>query len=124
MGYYKRSRPGGGFSGYDHADSIADAHQALRRTRTRKSFILTADSPDLAVVKCSVCDAVLADDPPGETVTNGYRGNRCDYFKGLVRAMHYTCSWGALLEGIVESRNLVDAAAAVDAKSGPWTAAT
>ena len=81
--FYKRSRPRPdgtvGYSGYDHADTIADAVTAYKRTRKTQYFILTDDSPDLDKVRCT-CGALLSEpDPDGKVGPKA--GNRCQFIK-------------------------------------------
>lgn len=120
MAFYPKSRPNGGYSGYDHADTVADAALAYKRCRRTKMFILADGSPDLSL-PCSACGVPLnewTDDMPP-----GYRGNHVTYDPRTkrFRAMHYTCSWGALLGGIGTSYSLAEAAHKVEALSGGWS---
>lgn len=117
--FYKRSRrrPDGsiGYSGYDHADSIADAIVAYKRTRTTKFFILSDGCPDLATLRCT-CGALLSEPAPDGRPEPG---NRCQFAKRngkpYVLAQHYVCSWGTLLTAIGTSSTLADAGAKLQA---------
>jgi hypothetical protein len=124
-GFYRKSRPRPdgtvGYSGYDHADSIADAVEAYKRCRTAKYFILTDDSPDLATLRCT-CGALLSD-PDADGKLDG--GNRCQYVKRLgtpwVIGQHYACSWGTLFVAIGTSDTLVEAGRKLAAaETGGW----
>lgn len=118
MTFYPKSRPRDDgrvvYSGYDHADTVADAVTAYRRTRTTKHFILTDTSPDLARLDCVVCGDRLDHHDPA--TPDGYRGNRVTYnrSRNALRPMHYSCSWGGLLTAIGTSRSLAEAAAKLD----------
>jgi len=92
-GYFVNSTPRGGYSGYDHAVTLAAVKQALSRTRTRKYFILEDDSPDLSKLTCSCGKPLNADD-----------GNRCTYYKGTVKGQHYTCSWMSTMKAVLAIR--------------------
>lgn len=125
--FYKRSRPRPdgtvGYSGYDHADSIAAAVAAYKRTRTTKYFILTDDSPDLAKVRCT-CGALLSEPDPDGKVAGG---NRCQYTKrdgvAFILGQHYVCSWGTLLSAIGTSSTMAEAGRKLTvAEAGGWRA--
>lgn len=120
MAFYKQSRPtptGTRWSGTDHADTLADAATAYKRCRTRKSFVLTAESPDLAL-SCSCCGQPL-NVFPSDTL-DGYKGNRVEYFPKTkrFRLMHYMCSWGALLGAIGTTYSLAEAASTYERLAG------
>jgi hypothetical protein len=124
MSFYPRSRPRPdgtvGFSAYDHADTIADAVTAYRRTRTRKHFILTDGSPDLAKVRCT-CGALLTE----PNADGNLDGNRFQFTKRagkpFVLGQHYYCSWGTLLGAVVTSHTLAEAGAKLGvAEAGGW----
>ena len=121
MSFYRKSRPsadhGTVFSGYDHADTIADAVEAYQRCRTTKHFILTDTSPDLEGLTCT-CGHSLGEDPVRD-------GNRCQLVRRngrvCVLAQHYACSWGTLLDAIGTSDNLAEAGRKLDrAQAGGW----
>jgi len=129
MSFYKRSRPRPdgtvGYSGYDHADSIAAAIEAYRRTRTTKYFILTDGSPDLAKLRCS-CGALLSKPAPDGRPDPG---NRCQFTKRdgkpFVIAQHYICSWGTLLEATSSSNTLAEAGVKLQAaEASGWREAS
>ena len=129
MSFYKRSRPRPdgtvGFSGYDHADTIADVVAAYKRTRTTKYFILTDGSADLATLRCT-CGALLSEaDPNGKVGA----GNRCQFTKRdgkpFVMGQHYSCSWGTLLGALGTASTLAEAAGKLQrAEAGGWRAAS
>lgn len=119
-GFYKRSRPRPdgtvGYSGYDHADTIAAAVQAYKRVRSLQYFILNDGSPDLAEITCT-CGLKLSE---GD-------GNRCQLRKRdgkfYVLGQHYQCSWGTLLTAIGTSESLGEAGRKlVRAEAGGWRA--
>ena len=127
MSFYKQSRPhaeyGTVFSAYDHADTIAAAVEAYKRTRTRKHFILVDGSPDLAVLRCT-CGALLSEPAPDGKPEPG---NRCQFAKRngnpFVLGQHYVCSWDTLLGAICTSRTVGEAGAKlVAAETGGWRA--
>lgn len=108
MAFYKESRPGGRYSAYDHADSIADAVQAYKRCRKSRTFILTDNARELHTLECGVCGRVLSDygDAP-----EGYRGNYIDYSptRRTFIAKHYMCAWRTLLGAICTSYSVAEA---------------
>ena len=128
MSFYKRSRPsaeyGTLFSGYDHADTIADAVEAYKRTRMVKYFILTDGSPDLATIRCS-CGNLLSETVRGDTKADP--GNRCMFRKRAgkpeILGQHYACSWGTLLGAIGTSSSVAEAGGKLKvAEAGGWRA--
>jgi len=129
MAFYKRSRPRAdgttGYSGYDHADTIADAVEAYKRTRTTKYFILVDGSPDLAAIRCS-CGALLSEPAPDGKPDPG---NRCMFRKRAgkpeVLGQHYVCSWGTLLGALGTSTSVAEAGAKLQrAEAGVWQEAS
>jgi hypothetical protein len=127
VSFYTRSRrrPDGsiGFSGYDHADTVADAVKSYNRTRSIQYFILSDGSPDLAVLRCT-CGALLSEPAPDGKADPG---NRCQFTKrdgkAFVLAQHYVCSWGTLLGAIGTSDTVAEAGAKLAvAEAGGWRA--
>jgi hypothetical protein len=123
VSFYKQSRPRPdgtiGYSGYDHADSIADVVAAYKRARVSKHFILVDDSPDLSTLRCT-CGQLLSEPGP-----DGKGGNRCQYAKRngvpFVMGQHYGCSWGTLLTAIGTSSSVAEAGAKLEAAEiGGW----
>lgn len=108
MAFYKKRRPGGRYSAYDHADSLADAAEAYKRCRKSQSFILTDEAQELHHLKCGVCGRMMSDygDAP-----KGYRGNICSYSpsRKMFVLKHYMCAWGSLLGAICTSYSLAEA---------------
>jgi hypothetical protein len=126
-GFYKRSRPRPdgtvGYSGYDHADTIAAVVAAYKRTRTTQYFILTDDSPDLANLRCT-CGALLSEPAPDGKPEPG---NRCQFVKrngrAFVLGQHYICSWGTLLGALCTSGTVAEAGRKLTkAEAGGWKA--
>jgi len=117
-GFYVKSRPrpdgSVGYSGYDHADSIAAAIEAYKRARTTKYFILTDGAPDLATLRCT-CGNLLSEPAPDGKADPG---NRCQFSKRngkpAILAQHYYCSWGALLGAIGTSDSVGEAGRKLD----------
>ena len=121
--FYKDSNERGGYSAYDHADSIADAVEAYKRCRTMKTFVLNRESPDLDRIACAVCglrlsERALTDD--GEPVPMSHHGNRIQYFPRVkrFRAHHYWCGWSALMGAIVGSYSVAEAGARYERIAG------
>lgn len=120
MAFYRESRPlpdgGTRWSGTDHADTLADAAEAYKRCRKTQYFVLTDESPDLAL-PCSCCGKPVNDygDAP-----QGYRGNKCHYYPSTkrFRIMHYMCAWGSLLGAIGTSYSLAEAARVYEEMAG------
>lgn len=97
---------------YDRFHTLQDAATKYRRCRVTQHFILSDDSPDLALT-CGACGDplnVFADD-----VSDGYRGNRVHYYPRDKRFVlqHYTCAWGTLLGAVATSYSLAEAGAAL-----------
>lgn len=120
-GFYKRSRPRPdgtvGYSGYDHAETLAAAVQAYKRTRTLKYFILVDGSPDLAELTCTC----------GHKLSEGDDGNRCQLIKRngkfYVLGQHYRCSWDNLLGALCTSSTVAEAGRKLTkAEAGGWKA--
>jgi hypothetical protein len=125
MGFYRKSRPsaeyGTVFSAYDHADTIADAMEAYKRTRTTQHFILVDGSADLANLRC-MCGALLSEPAPDGKANPG---NRCQFAKRagkpFVLGQHYACSWDTLLGAICTSSSVAEAGAKLQAvEVGGW----
>lgn len=93
---------------YDTFKTTAAAMKAYKRCRTRKDFILKdASQTTLNRLKCKCCGKPIAD---YGNAPEGYRGNICEWIpakwsksgKPVIRAMHYTCAWGAVFEDIAK----------------------
>jgi hypothetical protein len=93
---------------YDQFDSLQEMAEHYKRCRKRQSFVLSPVG--IKGITCGTCKHLLTEDPPckpdEEPLTDGYRGNRCEYNPKTKRvsAQHYTCSWESLLETILIRR--------------------
>ncbi len=94
---------------YEVMGSIKAATKKFRRARKVKHFILSDKAA--ARVKCACCGKVLNDfsgiDQDGKVMHPvGYRSNRAEYHPATknVTAMHYICSWGAIMDTVVNMK--------------------
>lgn len=126
MTFYKQSRPRDGYigySGYDHADTVADAVEAYKRCRNPRTFILNDDSADLERLHCSRCGRALAERAVGAEDFDQHHGNRIEYFprQRAIRPLHYWCAMDAMLHAVVGARSTGELARRWSTEHGPAT---